>query len=320
MCWRSISTQFCCARVCDVQAGFLSVRSCVSQAPQTLARRILLRSPAGKSNVQIHFRPWDQERAFLSQYHWADSTPLLNSSTTQLRALQVRHRRGNHAAHHKWELTFSFPVPETIWSNIWLTYRGAAENTFLWQLFYRVIATQKWQFPQKPATHPCTWCTRCTTGIREDLTHCIWACEISAQSWLWGASILQMATSNQGARILLSPEQVFIAVPLPNAWLVPDRLWQILKAILCWQIWKNRNAHYMAGKQASTQKIIRKSWHRLGIYLRKEWRFLARKVELGKLSMEEATSTMKSQFSSCPSIWNLHGVTLQVPPVPPRPP
>lgn len=224
---------------------------------------MLVRSPVEKPHHRMHYGTWVPERAYLSQYHWKDTTPLLNTSTAELRALKATQRQAIHKAHTKWELALARPIPEHIWSSIWLLYRGAAKNTFLWQLLYRVIATQQWRFPQKPATDPCTWCTRCEIGVREDLIHCIWSCVISVQSWNWGSSLLKASSPNHTAQIQLSPAHIFMAAPLTDSLLVPDKLWQILKAILYWQIWKNRNAHYMAGKPANTQKIIRKSWHLL---------------------------------------------------------
>lgn len=193
-----------------------------------------------------------------------------------------------HTTLTKWELALEQPIPENIWSSIWISYRSASENTFLWQLLYQVIATQKCRFHTTPATDPGTWCTRCTAGVREDLMHCICSCSISIRRWQWGEFLLQASSPRRAAHIRLCPAHVFIAAPLPEDWIVPDKLWHILKAILCWQIWKNRNKHYMAGKPATATKIIRKSWHRLGVYIRKEWRFLLKQVELGKINVDEA--------------------------------
>lgn len=81
--------------------------------------------------------------------------------------------------------------------------------------------------------------------------------------WILGSYLLKASSPNQIARIQLSPAHIFVAAPLPHAWLLPDKLWQILKAILCWQIWKNCNAHNSARKPVNAQKIIQKSWHLL---------------------------------------------------------
>lgn len=260
------------------------------------------------------------ERAFLLQHGWQDGTTLLDTSATQLRSLQARHRQVPHKATQKWEIALSSPLPVNVWMNTWLPYRGTSENTFMWQLLYRVIATQHWRSPSTPATDPDVWCTRCNLGIMEDTEHCVWSCPISATCWQWGNHLLRLSASNREANIVLRPEHIFIASPLSDDWRVPDRLWQILKAVLCWQIWKNLNAHFMAGKPATTEKVIRKAWHRLGMYIRKEWRFLGRKIEADKITVEEAQQLMLSRFGACPLIWNLHGLTLQIPPVPPRPP
>lgn len=232
----------------------------------------------------------------------------------------AQQRQIRHPTLAKWEADLARQVPETIWASTWISYRGTAENAFMWQLLYRVITTQPWRYPAKPATDPNVWCTRCNTNTREDTIHCQWSCPISVTCWQWGAQLLQIATPNREAVINLGPEHIFIAIPLPENWQIPDRLWQTLKAILCWQIWKNRNAHFMAGKPAEAEKVIRKAWHRLGMYLRKEWRHLTQKAEQGKITTDEAAQMMHSRFGDCPNIWNLHRLHLQIPPVPPRPP
>lgn len=139
-----------------------------------------------------------------------------------------------------------------------------AETSSLWEqiaLLYLIIATRRWRFPNKPAPDPCTWCTRSDAGLREDILHCIWVCPILASCWRWGEQLLKRTALNQNAHILLRPQHILIATPLPDEWQILDHFWKILKAILCWQIWKSRNAHFIAGKPADTGKIIRKSWH-----------------------------------------------------------
>lgn len=240
----------------------------------------------------------------------------MHTSTAQLRYLQAQHRQSPHSALTKWETQLNCTITPSIWSGIWLNFRSASENTFLWQLLYRAIATQRWRFPRQHHTDATTWCTRCTQGTQEDVFHCIWACPISIQCWKWGESILQAAAVDPLDRITLTPAHVFVAQALPTQWHCPERLWQILKGVLCWQIWKNHNEHYMAEQPADPHRVIRKAWHRLGTYLQKEWRYLLRQVEQGKLNSIEAEQSMYTHFGSGPAIWNLHGITLQVPPVP----
>lgn len=69
----------------------------------------------------------------------------------------------------------SCEIPQSIWTSTWLAYRAPCENVFLWQVAYRVIATQKWHFPTKFVQDESTWGMRCNQGILEDITHCLWA-------------------------------------------------------------------------------------------------------------------------------------------------
>lgn len=214
---------------------------------------VLLRIPWGKTGDGATFGPWTSERALLNQYIWLDGTPILNTSTAQLRHLQAQQRQVPHLALTKWVNQLQCDMPGAIWTTTWLNYRSANENTFMWQLLYRVIATQRWRFPSRDPTDPTTWCTRCTEATQEDVTHCLWSCPISAHCWRWGESILQAASGNAHNQITLLPEHIFMAQPLPAHWQSPERLWQILKAIVSWQIWKNRNEHYMAAQPANAQ-------------------------------------------------------------------
>lgn len=286
--WAEIHPRFTPTKTFEVRAGALVPRTGNRPAPPLLAHRILVRHPSGKATLPTHFGIWTSESAFLLQYEWRDDTPLLCTSTAQLRKLQAHHRHVPHNSIHKWETALSCNVSADIWTNTWLSYRGASENTFLWQPIYRIIATQHWRAPSIPTSDPSTWCTRCNSGVQEDIKHCIWTCPILQHCWRWGENILQATAGNAAPRVHLRPENVFIAIPIPSGWQVPEKLWHLLKAILCWQIWKNRNEHYMAGKPACARKVIQKSWHRLGTYIRAEWRALTRQVRLGKITLTEA--------------------------------
>lgn len=69
-----------------------------------------------------------------------------------------------------------------------------------------------------------------------------------------GFELLWAISSNRhrpgGLSIVLTSAQILIAQPLPEDWQIPDRFWQVLRAVLCRQIWKTRNEHYMADRIA----------------------------------------------------------------------
>lgn len=126
--------------------------------------------------------------------------------------------------------------------------------------------------------------------------------------------------SHSGSMVNLNPAQVFIGEPLPEHWQIPGKLWHFLRAIVCWQVWKDRNAHFIGGKPLDPKKVKYTAWHRLGIYLCVEWRNLVKQIKSEKMRYGEAELAMQSQFGSNPALWNLHELILEVPPVPPRPP
>lgn len=110
-----------------VKVGRLAKRSGDPPAPPINTRRVLVPAPVGKTQAAIHYGTWTSD--FLSQYNWADSTSLLNTPSAQLRSLQARHQMSAHTKFAKWELALQHPIPENIWSSIWISYRGASENS-----------------------------------------------------------------------------------------------------------------------------------------------------------------------------------------------
>lgn len=117
-------------------------------------QRIIVRAPWHSGRL-FHLGRWHRERLMITQYRWQDGTPLLHSSTAQLRLLQVHGQAAAHSALHKWNRQLGTPVPDEIWISTWLPFRSAAENT-LWQLVYRIPATNHWRHPDRPASDPDT--------------------------------------------------------------------------------------------------------------------------------------------------------------------
>lgn len=109
--------------------------------------RVVVRHSNKQDTARTHFGFWSADRTILLQYKWSDGSHILDTNTSQLRALQAQHRFRPHTAAVRWERELGCIIPGGLWKETWVNFRGANENTFLWQLFYRAIATQRWRFP-----------------------------------------------------------------------------------------------------------------------------------------------------------------------------
>lgn len=242
-----------------------------SPARDSSLLRILVRKPKFTGS-HLHLGQWNESNQLFSQYTWSDGTAIINSSTAQLRILQTLEHARLHGALSKWETQIAFTIPTDIWQLIWIPSRSAAENTFLWQFYYRIPATNKWRFPTSPATDPNTWCSRCQLNVQEDIFHCIWDCSASRGCWLWCSALLAWASGRQSHSIHLSPAHVIIGEALPAGWETPDRMWNTLRATMCWIVWKDRNEHVFSGQITNTHRMIGQVWSRLGVYVKIAWR------------------------------------------------
>lgn len=178
--------------------------------PDTPLRRILVRCPR-EADVRTHWGAWSLAHPICTQYAWTDGTVLINSSTSQLRLLQERQHAGAHLALAKWTNQLHQAVDNEVWRFTWISYRSAAENTFLWQILYRIPATNKWRHPDLPATDPATWCVRCQLGAQEDLLHCLWAFPNASRCWMWCNRILKWVSCRHPA-IQIEPTHILIAL------------------------------------------------------------------------------------------------------------
>lgn len=255
----------------ECKAG--SIRKITRSCPPNVVvlHRVLVCHSNRQGAKRTHFGFWSAQQHFLLQYQWLDGTSLLDTSTSQRRALQANQRFKPHTATAKWERELGVVVPVDIWKGTWLPFRGANENTFLWKLYYRVIATQRWRFPSIPVDDPQLRCTRCNLEAKEDIIHCVWSCPLSQPCWQWGLGLLQASSDQRhrlgGFRGSLEPAHIFVASPLPACWKIPGRFWLILRAVICWQVWKSRNEHFMANRPSDPARTIQKSWHRFSNYV-----------------------------------------------------
>lgn len=142
-----------------------------------------------------------------------------------------------------------------VWKETWLSFRGAKENAFLWELIFRACGTLSWQIPDRPHTDPSVWCPRCNQGVREDHRYCIWHCPLSSRCWRWCEALLTLVSRPQ-LHFTLLPSHVIFAAALPEDCEIPLKLWRIVRAVLCWLIWKEKNTCVFTAKVADPEKVI----------------------------------------------------------------
>lgn len=102
---------------------------------ELLLHRIIVGVPPHARN-RTYYGTWLGQNPIV-QYGWHDGTALVDSSTAQLRKLQVKHLARPHNALTRWEARLECSIPTDIWDLTWLSFRSAVENTCLWQILYQ---------------------------------------------------------------------------------------------------------------------------------------------------------------------------------------
>lgn len=255
------------------------------------------------------------------QYCWRDGKSLFESNTGHLRKLLAAETPELHASILKWPLHLRWQVDiDKLWKSIWAPFRSQKENTFLWQIAYRVIATNGWRFPDLRRSDELTWCTRCTAQTYEDTLHCIWSCPEVSPIWAWIRYFIQFSVPGQHRNITILPTQALLGAPLNFHTHTPSKLWQILRGVACWQIWKSRCTMIFDEIRISLQEVVTKIWFRLKLYLRIEWDSLASKIRSGKITLNKARWTFAHDFGTDPLLYQFSGTQILVSLHPPRMP
>lgn len=127
---------------------------------------------------------------------------------------------------------------------------------FLWQITYRVMATNGWHHPQLARNVATTWCTRCNLQEYDDILYYLWASRTSARVWQWAKQFIQAVTPNQHRNVWLTLSQALLGARLNFHQDTPMKWWQILRGIVCWQLWKVKCTHCFEQHLLSPQEII----------------------------------------------------------------
>jgi hypothetical protein len=116
------------------------------------------------------------DQVLSQQFEWSDGLSIFATSTWHMWKLQSTTTRV-HSALVRWREEAGWsPNMRNLWRDTWVPFRSAKENSFLWQVIYRIPATQKWGHPHLERLDTETHCTRCRRQRQEDITHFLWTC------------------------------------------------------------------------------------------------------------------------------------------------
>lgn len=198
-----------------------------------------------------------------------------------------------------------------LWKETWHPKISQDENTFAWQMIYGIPTTLVYRHHWISITDPSLRCTRCSRLQPETIQHTIFSCPASQDIWAW-VNILLTSLSTSTSLPPLTLLQVFMADPVHST--IPQFLWQILRKIASFCIWKAQNEHYIPLHPIPWNRnvVIAHIWSRVRIYVQKEWHVLLSKVERRGESFVWAESNIERLLGSNDLIYRttLHSLVL----------
>lgn len=159
------------------------------------------------------------------------------------------------------------------------------------------------------ATHATLQCTCCALQAPEEIKHIIFECPVSAAIWTWIQLLLStMSSSLQPVHITL------LQVDDPIHLAIPRHLWRILQKVTCFCIWKARNNHFIPLPPTpwNHSGVVGQIWHRLKIYIKKDWCALLDKVDKCEDQSDWVATELACLYGANERVYSLlnHSITM----------
>lgn len=197
----------------------------------------------------------------VDDFIWSNGHALLQTSMTHMQRIQAL-ETNIHMSIHKWERDIGHALDlSKLWKFVWRPYRAIVELHFLWQTAYRVPTTNYYRAFGLSASHSDTWWTRCLYQATKDVACCIWSYPKSQGIWKWAMDILQRSLAHHEQLIVLSLDEALLGYPMRTSReIVPKMLWELLRRICCWQVWKGHSTTCMEETWVPRSIVVVQVW------------------------------------------------------------
>jgi hypothetical protein len=208
----------------------------------------------------------------------------------------------------KWEGVLA-PSYRLRWAMIWDKERTRKEAGLIWLSWHKGVAVNEWRLRIRgtiPRNNAEFCCPVCVSGIQETVLHRFWECRSANKAWLWSAHILQLAfpqqqNQSQSLDTLNLPitwKHGIFSHRMPRRYKKVSRLWVLLRGIVIWLLWIERNEAAFDGVFWSPEQLRRKIWVSIIDYGRLAWQKLLDRCKRSPDKRNKLTSQFMKQWCS----------------------
>lgn len=201
----------------------------------------------------------------------------------------------------KWQELIDWTLSASIlWAKAWQPFREEKINSFLWQVVFFSLATNRWLFPNLPRSHEDTHCTRCHAIRVEDLVHCLCECPKARRIQTWTRKLVRITTTSITIISFLVTRALIVeplSIHIPQGW------WRLLCATTIWHIWLVRNQEVIPKRKVSTKEMKLKIWLQVMMNIHNEWTRRANQCNKGVIIEQKVQESLKINFGQCDVVY-----------------
>jgi hypothetical protein len=194
------------------------------------------------------------------------------------------------------------------WTTVWDKERVRKESGLMWLTWHKGVAVNEWRRRIRgPIPHNSAefCCPVCVCGITETVLHRFWECRSANRAWLWAAHILQLALPRQQRQeqslgnLPITWKHGIFSHRMPRKYKKVSRLWVLLRGIVLWLLWSERNEAAFNEVPWSPEQVRSKAWLGIIDYGRLAWQKLLGRCKRTPDKSNELRAKFRKQW--CPN-------------------
>lgn len=268
--------------------GHLQWWTCLGKKPYTSYQQEDYLIVLGPRQLKI-IGQVNSELGLVDLYKWVSSRPIFDTSTSHMRQLSsIVHAPPMHnsltrqARRTRWE-----PDPRKVWKKICCPFVSKREHGYvMWQIIYLFPMTNSWRHREVPRSN---LVTSPTTYTKIQLI-AYGTTPSRSRFWeSWACNMIQHTIGHQHRDVKLTLPQALLRDNLRAHRDTPGKWWELIQGAIYW-VFRRPTIQLLTMEHLETmaQALLDQIWHRIKVYMYKEWAVLQNKVNSNRIQARVA--------------------------------
>ena len=171
------------------------------------------------------------------------------------------------------------------WSQVWDPLRSGKEVAFIRSIWHKMVDVNEWR-ARIPPVSISKQCVFCLPNTSESVKHKLWDCIQASRQWRWATFIMhELCGVRMGNYDCFNWKQALFGERIPKRYDKIIKVWHLLRGIILWTIWIERNDKVFNQEQWHVSKVKQRIWDDLIIYAKAAWNQVLNHIKISSISV-----------------------------------